>query len=210
MKIIILSLIALISITFSQLNAQFKSSLSEKEYSELGKILDFKGNLVTIKDLNGGETEKRIILETKSFTSAELRIIELSKKETVDVIAAMNKIKKDYLSNTFNSSIEISYSNGNGFEIGCNFELIVDKTPVTTKKEKYYVETKEKFYEGKIVSSDQGGTYIWKEVSTTKEQMGKWNSFIRLNNSSSQYPISISLDDFSTFLKFLEETISKM
>lgn len=52
-------------------------------------------------------------------------------------------------------------------------------TPIETKNEKFYVTTKEKTYEGKIVQSDSKGTFIWKkvEIGGQIEQKVKNKSF---------------------------------
>jgi hypothetical protein len=130
-----------------------------------------------------------------------------------DLIATMQELKKEYMSKILTSNIEISSANNAGFEVGASFVLdkVVAATP-TTKKEKYFIDTPEKYYEGKIVNRDASGTYIWKDVTTTpaaKEQTGKWMPFIKLGMGSKS-PINLTVEEFNSFLKYLEENSSKL
>jgi hypothetical protein len=191
-----------------------QNSIKEKTSVEIGKILDFKVSVLTSKDLSNSSTDNKLVLETKSFAAADVRVVELSKSEVETIIATIGTLNSEYLSKTRTSAIEVSYLTSKGFELGAYFELVVEKTTgtPTTKKEKYYVDTKEKYYEGKIVNSDQAGTFIWKEVQSTtvKEPTGKWVPFVRLNNSTSKNTTTISVDELNAFAKFLTENSSKL
>ncbi len=203
------------TIIFGTLNAQKSPELIEKTFTDLGKILDFKAILNSEKNLSSNTSENKLVLESKSFTSSEARFIELSKLQVAELITAMNTINSTYFSSTRKTNVEISTTSFNGLEVGCIFEVAVEKAAATaaTKKEKYYIETKDKYYEGKIVNTDQSGTYIWKEVAVTssnKEVTGKWVPFVRTLNSTSKTTTSITIDEFKAFVKFLEENVTKM
>jgi hypothetical protein len=200
---------------FGAVNAQNEAVLLEKTYSDLGKILDFKASMMTVKNLSSNKSENKLVLEYKSFTSSEARYIELTKPQLAELITAMNTINSNYFNSSRKTNIEISAQAINGLEVGCIFEIAVDKAGSTaaTKREKYYIETKDKYYEGKIVNSDQSGTFIWKEVPVTsanKEVIGKWIPFIRTNNITSKTTTNLSIDEFKSLSKFLEENIPKL
>lgn len=211
MKNRLILLVTAISFVFT-VSAQ--NNLVEKTFVDLGKILDFKSTLITVKDTKTNKEEKKISFESKSFTSSDAKYVELSKGEVESLIQAITTFNADYFSKSRTSAVEINFSTSKGFEIGAVYELIVEKASATpaTKKEKYYIETKEKYYEGKIVNTDQSGTFIWKEVqaSTAKEPSGKWTPYVRFVNQSSKYSSNITVDELTNFSKFLGEVITKL
>lgn len=205
-KILVLTSIFLTSISFAQVGV-----FVEKTSTEIGKSGDFKLTLVSNKNVKTAAVDNKILIEAKSL--AETKSVELNKAGLLDLIATMQELKKEYMSKVLASNIEISSTNNAGFEVGASF--VLDKptttTPVT-KKEKYYVDTPEKYYEGKIVIRDGSGSYIWKDVTTTpvaKEQTGKWMPFIKLGLGSKS-PTALTVEEFNAFLKFLEDNSSKL
>lgn len=208
-KVILLATIIFSAVSF----AQSQGVLVEKTYTDLGKILGFKATMVTIKNLNTNSSENHLVLDTKGFAASDVKFIDLNKSGVSELIATMKNMQSKYFSTPASGNIEISSTNASGHEIGGVFVLDKPATTATsTKKEKYYVDTKEKYYEGKIVNHDASGTYIWKEVSGTaaKEITGKWVPFIRLNNISSSTTFDMTTEEFESFLKFLEENTSKL
>ncbi|MGV3631329.1 MAG: hypothetical protein ACO1O6_08985 [Bacteroidota bacterium] len=206
-KFILLATLAFSAVSFAQ-NAVFV----EKTFTDLGKILDFKASMVAVKNLSTNAVENHLTFESKGFAASDVKTIDLNKAAASEMIGTMKSIQSKYFATPVGGSIEISSLNSLGHEIGGIF--VLDKaasTAPTTKKEKYYIDTKEKYYEGKIVNHDASGTYIWKEsTSNVKEVTGKWVPFIRLNNSSSSTTINLTMEEFESFLKFLEEQTAKM
>lgn len=193
--------------------AQNKGAIVEKTYTDLGKILDFKATMVTVKNVNSNSSENHLVLDTKGFVASDVKFIDLNKSDAGELISMMKNMQTKYFKTPATGNIEVSFTNALGHEIGGVF--VLDKpaaTATTTKKEKYYIETKEKYYEGKIVNHDASGSYIWKEVSGTaaKEITGKWVPFIRLNNISSSTTFDMTTEEFESFVKFLEENSSKL
>jgi len=213
-----ISLLLVLALTFGTITAQPKPLLLEKSHTDFGKILDFKASMLTLKDLNSGTTENKLILESKGFIVSDLNYISLTKNEVADLINAMNTINSSYLNVKRVSNIEILYNTGKGVEVACSFEVVIEKpltASTTTKKEKQYINTNEKSFEGKIVNVDQGGKYIWKDVVVTntppaKEITGKWVASLNLYNTTTKNAMPLSIEDFNVFVKFLESTVSKM
>ncbi|MES2588463.1 MAG: hypothetical protein V4622_05730 [Bacteroidota bacterium] len=215
MKKIVTFLTLVSAIVFGTVTAQTKSGLVEKTYTDLGKVNDFKASMLTVKDLSTSSKENKLVLEYKAFGASDTRFVEFTKSELNDLVKGMTTINTTYPTAAKVANVELAYTTGKGLEIGYMFEVAVEKvasTP-TTKKEKYYIETKEKYYEGKIVNSDQSGTYIWKEVSgaaVAKEVVGKWVPFIKMYNSTSKNTTSITVDEYNVLLKFFEESNAKI
>lgn len=213
-KIILLVVLVSSSISFGQNESNTNvGTFVEKTSTDLGKILDFRASMLSIKNLNTNSTENRLVVETKGFASNDVKNIELDKAGVMEMINTMKNLKSKYFASLLTNNIEVSYTSPMGHEIGGTF--VLDKPATTapvTKKEKYYIDTKEKYYEGKIVNHDAGGPYIWKEVTSTatKEVSGKWVPFIRLNNNSSKTTFNLTMEEFESFLKFLEENGTKL
>ncbi len=208
-KVILLASLVLSAYSF----AQNQGAYVEKTFTDLGKILDFKASMVSIKNLGTNTSENHLVLDTKGFAASDVKFIDLTKSGVSELISTMKNMQSKYFGTPASGSVEISFTNAWGHEIGATF--VLDKATATapaTKKEKYFIETKEKYYEGKIVNRDASGTYIWKEVSGTaaKEVTGKWVPFIRLNNNNSSTTFSMSMEDYESFLKFLEENSAKL
>lgn len=199
-KILLFAAIFTTTLSFSQVGV-----FVEKTASEIGKSGDFKLTLISSKNLKTSAVEKRVLLDSKSSS------LELNKAGLTELISTMKELKSEYMSKILTSNIEISNTGHTGVEIGASF--VLDKPTTTapvTKKEKYFIDTPEKYYEGKIVNRDATGTYIWKEVTTTaatKEQTGKWMPYVRLSNNSKT---NLSVDEFDSLLKFLEENAAKL
>jgi hypothetical protein len=214
-KILVMLAVTLTAYTFGQNeNAKNIGVFVEKTYTDLGKTLDFKATLVESKNLTNSSVEKYLVLESKGFASSDVKSVEMDKATVNDLINSIKNLKSKYLGTQLQNSTEISITNNHGLELGAIFTYEKPTAgTTTTKKEKYYIETKEKYYEGKIVNRDGTGSYIWKEVSVTsagKENPGKWSAFIRINNFSSKTMYAISVEDLDAFLKFLEENVSKL
>ncbi|MCE3295344.1 MAG: hypothetical protein K0R65_1058 [Crocinitomicaceae bacterium] len=208
-KFILLVTLAISALSFAQ-----NGAFVEKTFTDMGKVLDFKTTMVAVKNLSTNTTVNHLTFESKGFAASDVKVMDLTKEAATEMIATMKNIKSKYFATPATAGgIEISSTNSLGHEIGATF--VLDKTAATaptTKKEKYYIETKEKYYEGKIVNHDASGSYIWKEVTGTaaKEITGKWEPFIRLNNNSSSATVTMTMEEFDSFVKFLEENAAKM
>lgn len=70
---------------------------------------------------------------------------------------------------------------------GITFEMIKDTvdtyTPIETKNEKYYINTTDKTFEGKIVQTDEKGAFIWKKVESGGQKIEKNKAKIKTFSS---------------------------
>lgn len=214
-KIIVIATVLFSAAVYAQTDKHTNvGTFVEKTYTDAGKVLDFKAGLLATKNLTTNAVETKLVLESKSFTSSDAKVIELDKAAVNDLLNSLKSFKTKYLGTILPANADISMTSTKGYEIGGTFTL--DKPTAsasTTKKEKYYVETKEKYYEGKLVNRDATGSYIWKEITTTaapKDPTGKWAPYFKLINGFSQVTYTMTVEDLDNFIKFLEETATKL
>lgn len=210
------------------LNSQTEAgNLILQNNKEIGKINDVKVSLIKYLNIQASNNVMMVRVEylPKNAKVSDMFVDFKDTTEISKVIASLHELDKSagIVNENDLTAPHLAFAADNGLTASCY--LIYAKTQAMAgsgqagTNEKVYVKTEEKFYEGKTVFEDGGGTFIWRKVSLSPENATTKDGFIvrgskeyavQLQKQVAYSKIIFNSFDFKQFIILLEAAKTKM